>query len=612
MKNRYSVLSFATFALISAMTANAAAPDAPRFRQYHRVFAIEREKIDEARRKYPDSFRDGIMVATFVGLQIGKPEARVFDNHRSFGEYFKSTGTDVQMCISSTIGHNDDWAAENDMPKMVGSGGTVAKRLACPRSDRFLEYVRTTFRQYAQLKPSVIWFDDDFRMGYHRPVDYACFCDSCLSRFAKECGVTVSRSALVDAIRLDRSVDGVRIRRAWRDYSSRALSEIATIAADAVHAVDRSIAIGYMVCNPGGHGYAPPDFKTWIEKGRNNEGTVYFRHGSGTYHDFTPYAHGSILMKNIFIGRLCAATEGDGVVNLTEEVTHPYNRRTKSMRITFLEAAMNIGIAGADGITYDAIKPNLDEQLRDDAIVAYMHRRDAELQHLYRLMKGKRQIGIYPFFSPEIWLENPPRPSINEISVMAAEDWRMLLYLGIPITLREQYASALLLSYKSVRGMPKERIEKWLKRGVVADGSAAKELDAKLGRKASKGGKVAVFCRDKDGRWNSDVWGRETSLRIKDRIDRLCGGRMPSRVDTCVRLAQCTWDSPDGAERAVFLFNCDFDDCEDAVLRLDGKYRAEVLDAATGSYSPIGQGDTFRLPTVPAWSPMAVRLQKIN
>jgi hypothetical protein len=87
---------------------------------------------------------------------------------------------------------------------------------------------------------------------------------------------------------------------------------------------------------------------------------------------------------------------------------------------------------------------------------------------------------------------------------------------------------------------------------------------------------------------------------------------MPSRVDTCVRLAQSTWDSPDGTERAVFLFNFDFDDSEDAVLGVDGKYRAEVLDAVTGLYKLIGEGDSFRLPAIPAWSPMAVRLRKVR
>ena len=584
----------------------------PRFRQHHRVFAVERDKIEAACKKYPNSFRDGIIVATFVGLQIGKPEVREFANHKEFSDFFKSKNIDMQMCLSSTIGHKDEWTFSNDMPKMTGANGVTAKNNACPRSPEFLAYIKDLFRKYAALKPSVIWFDDDFRMPHHPPVDYACFCDSCIARFAVESGVEIPRKELVEAIRLGSTVNGVNVRRAWRDYSSRALTDIASAAADAVHAVDDSIAIGYMVCNPGGHGYAPPDFKSWIEKGRNRDGIVYFRHGSGVYNDFTPYTYDSILMKNISIGRLCAMTEGPGVINLTEEVTCPYNRRTKSMKITFLEAALNLGLAGADGITYDAIKPNLDEQLKGNAIVSYMHQRDGELQHMYALVRGKRQIGVYPFFSRDIWLKNEPRRSMREISLLGVEGWRPLMYLGIPFTFREQGASLLLLTYKGVRAMSVEEIEGWLKRGVVADGSAALEVERILKRKLLKTDKAAVFCKDNDGRWNNDVWGLEASLRIKNSMDMLCGGRMPSRVDTAVRMAQSTWDSAEGKERVVFLFNMDFDDSTDARLTVDGMYRAEVLDAATGSYSLIGEGDSFKLPTIPAWSPMAVRLVKID
>ena len=608
---KYKIGLFLSITLF-AVCAQAHADETPRFRQHHRVFAVERDKIDAACKKYPNSFRDGIIVATFVGLQIGKPEVREFANHKEFSDFFKSKNIDMQMCLSSTIGHKDEWTFSNDMPKMTGANGVTAKNNACPRSPEFLAYIKDLFRKYAALKPSVIWLDDDFRMPHHPPVDYACFCDSCIARFAVESGVEIPRKELVEAIRLGSTVNGVNVRRAWRDYSSRALTDIASAAADAVHAVDDSIAIGYMVCNPGGHGYAPPDFKSWIEKGRNRDGVVYFRHGSGVYNDFTPYAYDSILMKNISIGRLCAMTEGPGVINLTEEVTHPYNRRTKSMKITFLEAALNLGLAGADGITYDAIKPNLDEQLKENAIVSYMHQRDGELQHMYALVRGKRQIGVYPFFSRDIWLKNDPRRSMREISLLGVEGWRPLMYLGIPFTFREQGASLLLLTYKGVRAMSVEEIEGWLKRGVVADGSAALEVERILKRKLSKKDKAAVFCKDTDGRWNNDVWGLEASLRIKNSMDMLCGGRMPSRVDTAVRMAQSTWDSADGNERVVFLFNMDFDDSTDAKLTVDGRYRAEVLDAATGLYSLIGEGDSFKLPTIPAWSPMAVRLVKID
>ena len=362
--------------------------------------------------------------------------------------------------------------------------------------------------------------------------------------------------------------------------------------------MDDRIIIGFMCCNPEGMSYAAFDFKTMIARAKNRDGVVWFRHGSGTYTDFTPYTEGNVVSKNIAIGRYCAATEGPGVVNLTEEVTCPYNRRTKSLRITFLEAALNVGFAGADGVTYDAIKPNLDEQLRDDAIVADIHRRRGELERMRALVEGKRQLGVYPFYSPDIWLANGKAKSLWDMQTLGTEDWKPLVYIGVPFTFREKDASLLLLSGASARAMPKERLAAWRKRGVISDGAAANEV--------GRGGKTFVFGK---GAWGKHVWGRKESLKIKDALDRLAGGRMPSRVDTCVRLAQSVWESPDGKERVVILFNLDFDDAADVRLTENGAFTAERL-GSDGSWTQLGKGDSFSLAPIPAWSATVVRLRK--
>lgn len=584
--------------MVLALASVAFAAEAAPFRTLQRIWAVEPEKIEAAMAAYPGAFSDGIIIATFAGLKIGPKEVRDFAKQKAFVERMKAKGKEVQICVSSTIGHMDDWTADNDMPKMVGSNGTVAKAMVCPRSAAFAEYLCGLFRRYAELAPTVIWIDDDFRMAHHPPVDFACFCDDCISRFGNEYGVKLDRKDLKSAILADADVNGIRVRAAWRKYSQSAINDLSGLIADAVHAVDDKIVIGFMCCNPEGLAYAAFDFKSMIARAKNRNGVTWFRHGSGTYTDFTPYTEDSIISKNIAIGRNCAQTEGAGVVNLTEEVTSPYNRRTKSLRITFLEAALNIGFAGADGVTYDAIKPNLDEQLRADAVVADIHRRRGELDRMRALVEGKRQLGAYPFYDPDIWLANGKAKSLWEMKNLGAEDWKPLVYIGIPFTFREKDASLLLLSGASARAMPKERLAAWRKRGVIADGVAAGEV--------GKDGKTFVFGK---GAWSRSVWGRKESLEIKDALDRLAGGRMPSRIDTCVRMAQSVWESPDKKERVVFLFNLDFDDASDVSLTLDGKWAAEAL-GADGSWTSLGDGDRFTMPAVRAWSPAVVRLKR--
>ena len=568
------------------------------FRTIQRIWATEPEKIETAMAAYPGAFSDGVIIATFAGLKIGPKEVRDFANQKAFVERMKAQGVEVQICVSSTIGHRDEWTDDNDLPKMVGSDGKAAKTMACPRSAQFANYLRGLFRRYAELGPTVIWIDDDFRMAHHPPVDFACFCDDCISRFGDEYGVKLGRKDLKSAILADTAVDGVRVRAAWRKYSQSALNDLSGVIADAVHAVDDKIIIGFMCCNPNGLAYSAFDFKSMIERAKNRDGVVWFRHGSGTYTDFTPYAEDGIVWKNIAIGRNCAQTEGPGVVNLTEEVTSPYNRRTKSLRITFFEAALNIGFAGADGVTYDAIKPNLDEQLRDDAIVADIHRRRGELERMRALIEGKRQLGVYPFYDPDIWLANGKAKSLWAMKTLGTEDWMPLVYIGIPFTFREKDASLLLLSGASARAVPKAKLAAWRNRGIIADGAAAAEV--------GKGGKMFVFGK---GGWGKDTWSRNASLKIKAALDRLSGGKMPSRVDTCVRLGQSVWESPDGKERVVFLFNLDFDDAKDVLLTEDCKFTVELL-LPNGNWHALGKGTEFKLPRIPAWTACALRLRR--
>ena len=585
---------FTLFASFAAGTAIAAP-----FRTIQRIWAVEPEKIEAARTAYPGAFSDGIILATFAGLKIGLEEVRDFAKQKAFVERMKAQGVEVQICVSSTIGHNDEWQQVRNYPKMVGANGKTASAVACPRSETFKDCMSGVFAKYAKLGPSVIWVDDDFRMPHHPPVDFGCFCDDCLAQFAKETGVVMQREEMKAALLSDAKADGVRVRAAWRKYCSRALTELGVAIADAVHEVDDKIVIGFMCCNPTGLAYAPIDFKSLIERTRNRDGAVWFRHGSGTYTDFTPYSNDSIVAKNVAIARYCAATEGPGVVNLTEEVTSPYNRRTKSLRITFLEAALNVGLAGADGVTYDAIKPNLDEQLRDDALVADIHRRRGELDRMRALVEGKRQIGVYPFYDSDVWLANGKAKSLYDMGVLGAEDWKPLIYIGVPFTFREQDASLLLLSGKSARAVPTDKLAAWRGRGVIEDGAAAAEVGSD--------GKTFVFGK---GAWSNAVWARKESLEIKDALDRLAGGRMPSRVDTCVRLAQSVWESRDRAERVIFLFNLDFDDATDVHLTEDGAFSAERMEE-DGSWTSLGTGDAFAVPCIPAWTPAVIRMKRI-
>ena len=173
--------------LAAALAANAGEP----YAQLHRIFAAWPEKIEPAVKANPGAFRDGIIVAAFPKeLKPGPEFVKEFANQKAFCERMRSLGVKVQFAMSSTIGHNDAWTKPTGRPVMVRSDGRPTKAMSCPRSDAFKAHVADLFARYASLHPEVIWWDDDFRMAFHAPADYACFCGDCIGKFNAACGTS--------------------------------------------------------------------------------------------------------------------------------------------------------------------------------------------------------------------------------------------------------------------------------------------------------------------------------------------------------------------------------------------------------------------------------------
>lgn len=647
-----------------------------------RIFAIEPDRIERAISEYPEGFHDGVAVVTYNRVYADNPLITDYDNYCEFYHRLKEQRMDVQVNVSCTLGHSDvdKIMVADTFPTMVDCEGNTCLSSGCPRADELKEDIRKTVKLYAELHPSVIWIDDDFRISHHPPVIYGCFCDDCIRKFNEENGLHFTREELCQAIVSDAVVEGKNIRLQWRDFNQSGMVDLVKVISKAIHDVDDNIIIGYMQVNPEAIIYGCPDYKEFIEYSKNKHGEVWFRHGSGFYSDVTPYG---VVEKNLSIGRLCAMTEGsDGkVVNLTEEVTLPYTRRAKSMKLTLLEAIMNIGIAGADGVMDEGIKPNLSEQLRSESLVAEMHRKYSYLAKIRSLIEGKQQIGIYPYFNRDIWLYNDKVNHISQMSDMGSRYWHNLFYMGIPFTFRENGAKALLLSGKTVRAMNKEQLSEWLGKGIYMDGSTALEINrimeenvtgvkksaygienlkaagtsecftdhplngatagyekfnmwggsglgaecleldggSALSYSAQKaeaeqgivgmsvyensyGGRISVSDR---GAWGDDILGQSKSTQIQNVMDWLCGGKMPVRVESILRVGQSIWE--DDNERIVFLYNTDYDDAKDVRLFTDREYVAEVL-SDEGEWKALSEGSEFVIPMIPNWSAVIVKL----
>ena len=210
---------------------------------------------------------------------------------------------------------------------------------------------------------------------------------------------------------------------------------------------------------------------------------------------------------------------------------------------------------------------SLDEQLKDSSVIPVMGRRRVELDMMRRLIDGKWQLGIAVRPLPDGAYPSGPVKRFGDLYQPGDVNWRKLIYVGVPLTFRREHAACEL-----PKGM------------------------------------------------NPGTLDFNECERIKDELDRRCGGRMPSRVDSILRFGQSVWESPDGFERIVFLWNFDYDDAEDVRLVEDKPFTAEEMvcpvkgNGATGpiSWRPLGRGDMFAIPRVPALSVKTIRLSRAD
>lgn len=132
---------------------------------------------------------------------------------------------------------------------IVGIDGTVSHSGCCPIDPDyqrlFRSYVRTIVER---ARPSIILFEDDYRLSHNYGVAYGCFCPRHLERFSAKIGKQVSREEL-SALFSAGGEQAVEYRRLWAELMRDSLVELAARLRSTVNEVapDTRMAL----CQPG-------------------------------------------------------------------------------------------------------------------------------------------------------------------------------------------------------------------------------------------------------------------------------------------------------------------------------------------------------------------------
>lgn len=147
---------------------------------------------------------------------------------------------------------------------MVDRFGTQSDLVACPLSEEWREYYLHQLDYYVrEIKPDVLWVEDDFRFHNHPPLDWGgCFCSLHMEEFAKRLGKRETREEFVSNLSKGKPSEE---RKAWLDASWEIIDSLAKDIGETVKKANANTHVGLMSSTPWHHAMEARDWKTLHE-----------------------------------------------------------------------------------------------------------------------------------------------------------------------------------------------------------------------------------------------------------------------------------------------------------------------------------------------------------
>jgi len=386
---------------------------------------------------------------------------------------FDQDGITTSINPWMTLNHADYGRDSRDsfpqMQWMVNYTGEPCNATACPLSMAFHDHLIGAYCLYAQVRPRILWVEDDLRHFNHPPAEWGCFCDLHLNRFSQIVGETLSREELVKCILQPGRPHPYRAL--WLDFQGAYMVDLAARLESGVHSVSPETRLGLMSSRPQDHATEGRRWYALIEAlAGPHPGIVrpYF----GPYQQSSPF---DLFFSNDMLHQTAhCLPSGTVLCPELENVTFtPFVKTVRQTRLQLLLAA----VAGCSDTTlnlYDHVGTPLSPD--DDYGLMLRH----EKAHLDGILKycrpGGINRGVGLLFAPEISRYTHAQQGDDYRSLY---DWgqgwsHALQALGCATTYGA--SDVLAITGQITRGYSEQQIRELLSRGVLLDGSAAQTL----------------------------------------------------------------------------------------------------------------------------------------
>lgn len=385
---------------------------------------------------------------------------------KPYVERLREMGVDVGINFLYTIGHAY-YADEKEFgfKRAVCFDGSKSRGCVCNLDENWLKYVKEIYGYYAELKPSVIFYDDDIRATSLGQI--TCLCDEHIKLLSKRIGRTVTADDVRKAV-LSTDFEASDLKKAFFEQTKERIETIMREIAYSIHKISPETDIGIMTI-------PYPDMTIDRDLGEffgNNKarkinkirtGMNYYREES---HKDIPLAFSSPAIQREFIN--------DSEIEIQPEIENDiYGLFYKSNAITKMQISwcLTNGIRNCQLNIFDMIDAdpcNFDEIT--DSFTQNMPFYNAVCE---LIPENSKTCGVNIFASPTA-LQNRRAKDGN---IGFVPEWYKYLQVdGIPLGYGIDKADFLLLTGDDIASLSNDEIDSMLKKGAVIDLDAAEIL----------------------------------------------------------------------------------------------------------------------------------------
>ena len=415
----------------------------------------------------------GICNEVWFCSELGTPTLEAHEKSaarmREAAALFRDAGIKASIQIANTLGHADTFfeAIGGPWQRMVGHDGITATVGHCPRAPEFLDYLHHMTTAYARWQPSAVWIDDDLRMFGHYPVEYGCFCPSCLRRFSEMQNREWTREKLVSSLK----TPGGDLRAHWVEFGQESLAGIASVISGATYAVAPECFIGLQQVGADLNLYNGHDWKTVfraIQKACPLP--MGSRPGGGYYADHAPRG---VLGKALDMARQVRALPADVGTVCFEIDNFTHNAMGKTAHGTAIESAWYLAQSECNSLSYALFCSAHEDAAFYGSQLSVLEKWAPFYERYLRENEGTSPGG----FDPVMGCEHLRRPALEKDAPLAWASASFarsygLATLALPLCPDGPASCGMVLSAEAASGLTETEARRMLSGGVILDGQA--------------------------------------------------------------------------------------------------------------------------------------------